>query len=79
MIKSKLVDLILALVSICRLDRAEDSKYRQNFLIFGVGPHKCVGREYASLLCSYSQSGSRRLTFPNTPTPLCERYATLVL
>ena len=47
MIKSKLVDLIRALVSICRLDRAEDSKYRQNFLTFGVGPHMCVGREYA--------------------------------
>jgi cytochrome P450 family 710 subfamily A protein len=47
MIKSKHVDLIRALVIIFRPDRAEDSKYRQNFLTFGVGPHMCVGREYA--------------------------------
>ncbi len=44
MIKSKLVDLIRALVIILRPDRAEDSKYRQNFLTFGVGLHMCRPR-----------------------------------
>lgn len=28
-------------------DRAEDVKFAQNFLVFGHGPHYCVGKEYA--------------------------------
>ena len=27
--------------------RAEDVKFKNNFLPFGCGPHYCVGREYA--------------------------------
>ena len=29
------------------LERHEDVTFAQNFLTFGVGPHMCVGREYA--------------------------------
>lgn len=28
-------------------ERKEDLEYAENFLVFGIGPHKCVGREYA--------------------------------
>ena len=28
-------------------ERQEDIKYRENYLVFGTGPHMCVGREYA--------------------------------
>jgi len=28
-------------------ERGEDSKYSQNFLAFGMGPHTCIGKEYA--------------------------------
>eukprot|EP00042_Codosiga_hollandica_P016692 m.43330 g.43330 ORF g.43330 m.43330 type:complete len:508 (+) comp46710_c0_seq1:81-1604(+) len=50
-------------------DRAEDSKYRQYFLTFGVGPHMCVGREYATnhliaflAILSMSVEWTRRVT-----------------
>ena len=28
-------------------ERGEDVKYATNFLVFGHGPHYCVGKEYA--------------------------------
>ncbi len=28
-------------------ERKEDVKYAKNFLVFGHGPHYCVGKEYA--------------------------------
>lgn len=28
-------------------ERAEDVKFASNFLVFGHGPHYCVGKEYA--------------------------------
>lgn len=32
-------------------DRQEDVKHCKNYLVFGAGPHRCAGREYA-MRCS---------------------------
>ena len=45
-------------------ERGEDIKYAHNFLVFGYGPHYCVGKEvsgaaYSSITWVLSRRGGR--------------------
>lgn len=39
-------------------ERQEDIKFAPNFLVFGHGPHYCVGKDYAQVGKDYAQVGS---------------------
>lgn len=51
-------------------ERGEDVKYKRNFLVFGSGPHKCVGYQYAiNHLMAFVAVLVTRASWTRTRTP----------
>jgi len=54
-------------------ERKEDIKYKTNFLVFGSGPHKCLGYEYAMLhLLAFTALFVTNVDFERVFTPQSE-------
>lgn len=59
-------------------ERGEDEKYRKNFLVFGVGPHKCPGYQYAiNHLMAFVAVVVTRASWTRTRTPKSSNIAYL--
>jgi cytochrome P450 family 710 subfamily A protein len=51
-------------------DRSEHIKFADNFMIFGCGPHLCLGRQYAmNQLCVFVGLAATLLDFDRKSTP----------